>query len=216
MSSILLYSDFRPDVSKVVDDEMLRLLSGKACKIGYIPSDSDVKRRYFAKVLEHYSVLGISDVVYFDLGEEFDSANIPALLCSDLIHLSGGDPERFMDLISRRNFGEHLRSFLKRGGVLLGVSAGAMILSRSLGLLAIDEPLKSGGKNKSSPKVQGGLRLLDFEFYPHFHGDESTAKKLAHYARTQKTTVYACDDSAGLLVENGIVLSLGAVTRFNP
>ena len=91
-----------------------------------------------------------------------------------------------------------------------------MILSRSLGLLAIDEPLKSGGKNKSSPKVQGGLRLLDFEFYPHFHGDESTAKKLAHYARTQKTTVYACDDSAGLLVENGIVLSLGAVTRFNP
>lgn len=216
MSSILLYSDFRPDVSKVVDDQLLRLLSGRGCRVGYIPSDSDLKRRYFAKVVEHYSVLGISDVVYFDLGEEFDSANISALLSSDVIHLSGGDPVRFLELIHRRNFGEHLRSFQTRGGVLLGVSAGAMILSRSLGLLAIDLPAKSGGKNQNLPRPKGGLRLLDFEFYPHFQGDEQTAKRLAHYARTQKTAVYACDDSAGLLVENGIVVPLGEVARFDP
>ncbi len=218
MTTILLYSDFRPNISILVDDQMLRVLAGTACRIVYIPSDSDTKRRYFSKVVDQYAKLGITDVHYFDLGEEFDAASIPTLLACDLIHLSGGDPVRFMELMKQRSFSEHLRAFLKRGGVLMGVSAGAMILSRSLGLLAIDEgPKSKSGRrdSKSSPK-NSTLKFLDFEFYPHFKSDEQTSKHLAHYARAQKTVVYACDDDAGLMVQNGQVTSIGQVTRFEP
>ena len=40
------------------------------------------------------------------------------LLACDVIHLSGGEPVRFMELVKQRNFGEHLKAFHKGGGVL--------------------------------------------------------------------------------------------------
>jgi dipeptidase E len=213
MTNLLLYSDFRPGVSNIVDDSMLKTLEGKSCRIGYIPSDSDVKRRYFSKVEDQYAKLGLTDVFYFDLGEEFSATNIPDLLACDLIHLSGGDPVRFLELVRKRAFGEQLARYLKAGGTIMGVSAGAMILSKSLGLIAYDEAARSKQPGKPA-KIKGALKFFDFEFYPHFKGDESTSKRLATYARSQKTTVYACDDDAGILIKNGVAELLGDVTTF--
>ncbi len=209
MSRLILYSDFRPGVSDVVDDCLLQQLSGTPCRIGYIPSDSDLKRRYFAKVEDAYLKIGISNLRYFDLGEEFDPTGIAKLLDCDAIHLSGGDPIQFLAWIRKRNFGEHLKKYLREGGLLVGISAGAMILSKSLGLMAVDH-----GKQNAKPTP--ALRLFDFEFFPHFKEDEKTIKVLTQYALTQRTPVYACDDHSGLLVVNGSLRLLGQVTRFGP
>ncbi|MEI6834847.1 MAG: Type 1 glutamine amidotransferase-like domain-containing protein [bacterium] len=210
MSQILLYSDFRPGLSRLMDDELLRLLAGTSCRVGYIPSESDLKRRYFDKICERYEDIGITDVIYFDLGQEFSKENIPDLMSCDVIHLSGGDPEKFLNLVRQRSFTEHLKTFLKKGGFLAGISAGAMILTPSLGLLDVDS------KKNPTAKPRPALSMVNFEFYPHFKEDDVTKRALASYARARQTRVYACDDDGGLVVHQGQVTTIGRVTCFEP
>jgi dipeptidase E len=208
LSHILLYSDFKPGISNVVDDQYLDLLNGTRCRIGYIPSASDRTRRYFKKVQDHYKKIGITDVSYFDLGDEFHEDSIKEIFESDAIHLSGGDPFEFLRLIRHRNFAEQLKKYSNSGGLLVGVSAGAMILTRSL-MLACD--------SFAPPKVnktKKALNLLDFEFYPHFKDDQKTSKALQSYASHEKVFVYACDDVAGVLVRHEQITLLGPVTTF--
>lgn len=207
MTRIILYSDFKPGVSDLVDDCLLDQLKGTACRIGYIPSDSDIKRRYFAKVEDRYRKLGISDLMYFDLGEEYEPTSIPQLLTCDAVHLSGGDPVQFLHLVKKRGFGVHLKKYLSDGGLVVAVSAGAMILSKSLGLMTLEDGQKRLVK-------QQALRLFDFEFYPHFKQDLKTANGLRQYAASQKTVVYACDDDSGLHFVDGQVRMLGQVEQF--
>ena len=209
MSHILLYSDFHPGTSDLVDHELLSLMHGKSCRVGYIPSDSDTKRRYFAKVERAYSEIGIQRLMYFDLGEEFSEQLIPQLFDCDAIHLSGGDPFRFLALMKQRRFADRLKTYLAKGGILVGVSAGAMILTRSLDIIAaVDEP-------KMAKKPSPALGFLPFEFYPHFKGDDATASLIQRYCTARRVQVFACDDDAGIRVSDGDMKMLGAVTKFN-
>ncbi len=192
-----------------MDTAYLRLLSGSRCRIGYIPSESDLKRRYFAGAQLTYKKLGIQKLLYFDLGEEYEIEALPELLDCDAIHLSGGDPVKFLSQVRHRNFGEILRRYLAKGGILVGVSAGAMILSKTLDLLSAIDGQKRGKKSASA------LKFFDFEFYPHFRDDNLTKQKLADYAATHKTDVYACNDDSGILVRDGVIELLGNVTKFS-
>lgn len=209
---IIIYSDFKPNVSREVDDALLKLLEGSRCRIAYIPSDSDPKRRYFQKVQLSYEKLGISEVTYFDLGLEFDSLATVALLKHDAIHLSGGDPFKFLEHIKIRQFGPVLKSYLKSGGILIGVSAGAMILTPSL------ELIKEIDSEPVPKSCQRALGLIDFEFYPHFKHDKLTTERIARYAKLRKKVIYACDDEAGMIVSQDATMprTIGTVTRFEP
>lgn len=209
LSRILLYSDLRPGVSDAVDECLLQQLAGTPCRVGYIPSQSDPKRRYFTKIQERYLELGISDLRYLDLGAEYEPSQVRGLLECDAIHLSGGDPFPFLDAVKKRGFRTHLNQYLDSGGVLIGVSAGAMILSRSLGLADEVKPIRA---RKNEPKA---LKLFDFEFYPHFQGDERTASDLACYAKAYKTRVYACDDNGGIFLQDTQTTLLGPVVVFD-
>ncbi len=209
MSKILLYSDFRPGISTLIDDLFLHLLSDTSCRVGYIPSESDLTRRYFEKTRDRFADIGITDLLYFDLGEEFSRENIQDLLSCDAIHLSGGDPERFLELVRQRDFRQHLKTFLKKGGILTGISAGALILTPTLGLLEIES-------KKPPKKAKPALKILDFEFYPHFKNDKATTVALAQYAKSRKTRVYACDDDGGLMINQNEVTTIGPVTCFEP
>jgi len=52
------------------------------------------------------------------------------LLDCDLVLLSGGDPKLGMDVFTERSIVEDLNELRLMGGVLVGVSAGAMLLSK--------------------------------------------------------------------------------------
>lgn len=208
LTRILFYSDFSPGISDVVDEKYLSLLTGTKYRIGYIPSASDRSRRYFAKVRDHYKALGVTNLTYFDLGEEYDHDATSRILDCDAIHLSGGDPFNFLAMIKSRKFGDRLKSYIRNGGLLVGVSAGAMILTRTLALANESHDFAETGA------VVSALKFVDFEFYPHFKGDTKTVKALQSYANAKKISFYACDDDAGLVVMNGKLETLGSVTLF--
>lgn len=208
MGTIICYSDFCPGVSDLVDQRVLDILSKTSCRIAYIPSASDHSRRYFKKVQDHYHKVGVTKVTYFDLGAEFDTNQWSKMLTYDAWHLSGGDPFAFLDLLQQRSFKSHLLTFLNAGKLVIGVSAGAMVLTKSLGL-AYEHDQRS-----FPPKSPRALGIVDFEFFPHFEDNPTQFSLLTKYAKSQRVKVYACDDGGGLEVSGGLVQSIGVVHEF--
>lgn len=114
----------------------------------------------------------------------------------------------FLKNLKQRNFKPRLQKYVENGGILIGVSAGAMVLTPSLGLC---DALES---NKPSSKSNKGLGIVNFEFHPHFDEDEKTAQKISAYSKLNKITVYACNDDSGIIVANDKLECVGRVSRF--
>lgn len=206
MATLVFYSDFKSEQSEPVDNRLLSLLPASP-KIGYIPSDSDYKRRYFNKVTEHYNELGIYDVMYFDLKDEFTPALIPELLSCSAIHLSGGDVYQFLASIRVRQFAPILKKFIAQGRVLIGVSAGAMICAPTIDLCELFDGVKM------KPSERKSMGFVDFDFFPHYDQSPATLKRLCDYSLKHRRTVYACDDCEGVIVKDNVIECIGNVLK---
>ncbi len=206
---ILMYSDFNPNVSGEVDKILLDYLSKTSCCVYFIPAHSDLKRRQFEKVKANYEELGVFDVNYFDLGDEYDASAISKLKKSDVIHLGGGDPLNLLKMVRARNFEPVIKEFLQQNKCVVGVSAGAMILTQSLSHLKYDD------EYKDAPKFPATLKLVDFEFCPHWSElSEENQANITKHAKANKIKLYACDDTSGLLISNSAIKTIGPVLEF--
>ncbi|WP_199621429.1 Type 1 glutamine amidotransferase-like domain-containing protein [Paenibacillus alkalitolerans] len=80
----------------------------------------------------------------------------------DAIHLSGGNTFYFLSLLKKRNTMEMLRAYVNKGGILIGVSAGSILMTKTIGFAGYGV---DGDRN---------VVYVDFEFLPHWDGSEET------------------------------------------
>lgn len=171
MGKLYFYSD---QVNETIDNQRLDkiLLIGmdtKNIKIGYIPSTEDKEKIYFNTKLQYYRNYGIQNILFFDLYSEFRSSEIDELLKCDIIHLSAGDPIEFRNAIQKRNMKNILCDYFNRGGIIVGVSGGAVQLGKSTKLFQMfigdtEEELET-------------LNLVNFDFLPHYNRWNDEYKK---------------------------------------
>ena len=166
MKKMVLHSD-QVEGETEVDEAFLELVALDNPKIGYIPSKSDLDREYFGRVSDWYGQFGVNSLLYFDLDQEFDKDKIDELLECDAIHLSGGNTYYFLHLMKKRGFLEVLKEFVERGGVLIGVSAGSIIMSETISITEVDDGIH-GDQNIVGLEDLSSLGLNDFDFFPHF------------------------------------------------
>ena len=127
MKKLVLHSDQIQD-HKEVDLAFIELLGKKSPRLAYIPSQSDLQRKYFNQRVEWYKLFGITDLLYFDVDKEYDEKKIEELLACDAIFLSGGNTYYFLNSLKKRKFLPKLREYVRIGGILIGVSAGSILL----------------------------------------------------------------------------------------
>lgn len=212
MSKLVLHSDQiegRPEV----DEALLRLLTSKKAKIGYIPSRSDSQRKYFQRTREWYAKFGITDLLYFDIDQEFDGAKIDELMVCDAIHLSGGNTYYFLDALQRKGLLSYLRTFVEKGGVLIGVSAGSIIMSKTIAVTQIDDDL-GGDQNEVGLEDLTALGFVDFEFFPHFDkASVEIERRLKEYSQRVGSVIYACGDGDGIVIDGDNIQFFGNVKK---
>lgn len=102
MRKLVLYSDQIDNITSKTDDALVKLINKENPKVGYIPSCSDPKRKYFNDKVRYYKKMGINDLLYFDLDDEYDDTKIGEILSCDAIHLSGGNTFYFLSLMQKR------------------------------------------------------------------------------------------------------------------
>ncbi len=210
MKKLVLYSDQIPSVSDKIDKELVTLLGKSNPIIGYIPSKADPQRKYYNERQVYYSRLGMDLKVYFELDKEYHPNLLESLLSCDAIHLSGGNTYYFLRWLRKREMLETLRQYVKRGGVLVGVSAGSMLMSPDISIcpLYINEPIEVETDFSA-------LNLVNFAFAPHYGSRRmsTTISALRKYSLDHQIVVYACQDSGGIVVTDDNVKCIGDVYK---
>lgn len=206
MKKLVLYSDQIPPLSDEIDTELKKLFDKTNPRIGFIPSASDPERRYYTECKSFYYRLGMSLDVYFELDKEWKPELLESLLDCDAIHLSGGNTYYFLYWLRRRNMMDTLIRYVDRGGVLIGVSAGSILMTPDISTAALcgDEVL--AGETDFS-----GLGLVDFSFAPHFRNIPADINDLKQYSRDKQIRVYAASDSGGIIIIENEVTCIGDV-----
>ena len=211
MRKIVLYSDQMIEENRKVDYELLRLLNKKSPSIGYVPSCSDLTRKYFNEKVEYYNKLGITDIEYFDLDKEYDETKIKYLFKCDAIHLSGGNTFYFLHLLKKRNLIKLLQLYVEQGGILIGVSAGSIITTKSIDIAQFGDEKIIGMDDSSS------LELVDFEFMPHWseNGRSKYFNMLNDYSKSKRSTIYCCNDGDGIVIDGNDIKFIGNLIKIS-
>lgn len=206
MKKLVLYSDQIPPLTNKIDSELKTLFNKTNPKIGFIPSSSDPERKYYKERKAFYYQLNMDLSVYFELDKEWKPDLLDSLLECDAIHLSGGNTYYFLHWLRRRNMMDTLVQYVARGGVLIGVSAGSILMTPDISTSRLCGDALIAGETDFS-----GLGLVDFGFAPHFGDKEYDQAALRKYSREHGTVVYACRDSGGIVVVDDEVKCIGDV-----
>ena len=205
---LVLYSDQVIPENREIDQRMLRLFSKHSPTIGYIPSSADPDRHWYEEKCRHYADadLGANLQPYFELDLNYDIMLLERLFACDGIHFSGGNTFYFLHWLRERDLLAPLKEYAYNGGVLIGVSAGAILMTPDISSARLcgDEPGRYGGDTSS-------LGLVDFLFLPHYHPTQREA--LSAFQKGTRRTLYACPDGGGIVVDGEDMELYGGVFR---
>jgi len=205
----MFYSDQIIGKSDNPDEELLNLLNKKNPRLAYIPSCADLSRKYYNQKVEYYKRLGIDNLLYFDIDEDFDENKIKELLQCDAIHLSGGNTAYFLSNIMRRNFHTLLKDYVAKDGILIGISAGSIIMTEAIDIITIGDTYKSSYDLNNSE----GLGLVNFEFMPHWDNATYNIDEFKAYTLNSEKVLYLCTDADGIVVRDNDIKFIGNILK---
>ncbi|MGI2258932.1 Type 1 glutamine amidotransferase-like domain-containing protein [Shewanella sp. GXUN23E] len=159
---LLLLSSMDGDHPVAAITELKQRLGKTGLRAGYIASEPDPDKDYFKPVREWYAGLEIEMATFLELEQGYDTNIIDALFDNDLIHLSGGNTFRFLYWLKHRNLLPKIIDFASRGGALVGLSAGAIILTAD-----ISSAVVCGDANDIGLQHLTGATLCEFQLVPH-------------------------------------------------
>lgn len=204
MLNLVLYSDQIIPANDKVDKRLLGLMDGRNGRIGYVPSGAEPDLRYYGDRQLYYSRLALQMDVFFDLDGDVSTSAKTRLFDCDAIHLSGGDTKEFLRRLKRSGMLDELRAWAQGGGVLVGASAGSIIMTPTI---AVDGLFL--GQKADDLKDESALGLVPFEFFPHLEAEPSYASKLLSYSARNCRPIIACPDGDGVVVSRGIIECIG-------
>lgn len=147
----------------------------------------------------HYRAVGATDVRSApDARTDPDGAR-QALEGARVVVLPGGSPARLLGALRSTPVGERLRAVLDEGGLVVGSSAGAMVVCGSTVL-----------PDRPGMPVEPGLGLVpDALVVPHWHGERADWLRAAEQAVPAPGFVLGLPEESGVLVEGTTVTALG-------
>ncbi len=210
MKKLVLYSDQIPPLTNKIDNELKTLFNKANPRVGFIPSSSDPERKYYRDRKAFYYQLGIDLDVYFELDKEFHPELLEPLLECDAIHLSGGNTYYFLYWIRRRNMMDTLVQYVARGGILIGVSAGSILMTPDITTSSL-----SGDEIIEGETDFSGMGLVNFAFVPHFGDRPTSLEDIKKFSQDKQLVVYAARDSGGIIVTEDNVNCIGDVSKID-
>lgn len=196
MGALILLSNFTEKDNVNLKIKVREIFLEKTHTLSYIPSMSDKKLKYFKRAEDKLSEYGNFQLKYFDIDDFCNIDKIEEIFKSEIIYLSGGNTYYFLNNLKKRYFITRLRRFASNGGHIIGLSAGAIMMSKDISTAQFGDEDIVGLSDLSS------LDLVDFDFMPHWNNDSHYLKELKEYSKTTGNTIYTCNDGDGIIVLN--------------
>ena len=155
--------------------------------------------------VRHFRDLGARDAtVAPDAREDLDAA-LAALRTARLLVLPGGSPSRLLDALTSTPVGDLVRAAIADGVVVMGSSAGAMVLG---GWTVLPDR-----RGPAGTAVVRGLGLVpEVVVVPHWSGGSSRGDWLRAVEETVPSgvSVLGLAEQSGVLVEDGGLTAVGS------
>lgn len=206
MQRLVLLSDLNK-LQPFLVSRLKEIIGGRTFTLGYIPSQTDRDRIYFNKSKPFFSSIGINNFVYFDVDEEYDEQRMDELLRCDGIYLSGGNTFTFLERLKKHGMIEYIQRMVGSGKPLIGVSAGAIMMSDTIIMAGFIDSNDMGLEDLCA------LQLVPFEFMPHWGKHPSQIALLKNYSSGTGKKIYACFDGDGIIVTDGKVEGYGDIVE---
>jgi cyanophycinase-like exopeptidase len=158
-----------------------------------------------ANGVAHFRAVGAGDVIGAPDAREDAAAAWAAVASARLLVLPGGSPSRLLRALRTTGMADAVAALLDDGGVVMGASAGAMVLCP----WTVLPDRRSGG----ALAVEQGLGLVgDLLVVPHWSGGSSRGDWLRSIeaAVPASTTVLGIPEESGIVVEGAVLTAVGA------
>ena len=181
---------------KKVGSRLADFVGKNKLTVGYISSCPDESRQFYQQAKRYYSQFQAVLLPYIDLEDGFSTTTIESIFQADAIHLSGGNTYRFLYWILRRGLSKRLIQYAHTGGVLIGVSAGSIIMTPNINISKLcDDRNDIGLKNCT------GLNLVDFHYLPHAVRGQAPTKKVVSQSKQNGSSIIVVSDEDWIVVD---------------
>lgn len=177
----------------------------------YIPSNYEGSHKYFEEIKNYYGKFNIKRFNYLPIDKPFTLADVEKAMSGDVLYLSGGNAFYFLQSIIRTEFEKYLISFAESGKPIIGVNAGANLLTPTIVTATI--PHNKLDKNEVRLTNLKGLRLVDFEFAPHYDNSLEFDEEIKNYAKQNMNNIYAVKDGSGIAIRDKELSYLGDIFK---
>jgi dipeptidase E len=205
---LALYSDQEIAANRSMDERVMRLIGRPRPRIGYVACELRQAQLAFEAKRAYYAELDAELALCVDERTQPFAPAFDALLRCDAIHLSGGNTFAFLHWLRARGCIDRLVRHARAGGVLIGASAGAILMTPSVRTAVLCGDLR--GRQHVD---DAALALTRFHFWPHYQpGAERRWRTRARIAAAG--LLYACPDGSGVVVDGERVERHGDVRVF--
>lgn len=205
---LVFYSGYDEN-NAAIDRELVRLIGKASPRITFIPSAyhaPDYEYRYFC---ENFSAYGFRNIEIFNVDQPYAPEHAEHALSADLVYLSGGNTFYFLKAIRKHHFDTLLKKYVERGGVLAGLSAGAILMTPTIATASY--PKFDRDDNDVNLRNFDALELVHFEFFPHYTAQREYVRELKKQSKKLDIPLYGVDDGGGIVVEDDRVSFFGDV-----
>ncbi len=212
--NLVLYSGGGHGENLSLSRQVASLLESKASPlVTFIPADGGDAQSDFKAFKKTFAGTNCKRFQCIAVDKTLSREEARALFSGDAIFLGGGNTFYFLHHLRTRRLLPRLRAFARRGGLLMGLSAGSIILTPTINLAAV--PALDADDNDIGLRRLGALGLVPFEFSPHYEASAEVDSELRAYSSTREYPVYAAQDGAGVVVKNGKIKIVGRVSKFH-
>ncbi len=209
---LVLYAGGQSVENKRIHSALSKILGRKARSLTYVPSSHENGEYYFRRIRKRYAQFGFKKFRYFAVDSDFLMREMREALKSDVVYLAGGNTFYFLKHLRESGMLERLDRYAKGGGVIAGLSAGAIIMTPTIELAAYPPP--DADLNEVKLKNWRGLGLVDFEFLPHFSNSKQATEALVRYSRRRLRMIIAAPDGSGVVINRSEIHIYGPVYIF--
>ena len=168
--------------------------TGKAALVVTADNVYKEKNYHVERLTQELEALGLS-VDCFD----FDTQSPADLMNYDVVELIGGNPYYLLDSIRKNGYSEALAVFAN-SKVIIGCSAGALVLTPSLDLIDLYSP----EMNIVDLKDLSACRLTEVRFLPHYskflNRYDHFEERCALYEQENACSVLRINDGEGVFI----------------
>jgi cyanophycinase-like exopeptidase len=195
--------EFSP-ACRAMDRDLVRRAAGRVVVTALAAEPGRDYDTATANGVRHYRAVGAGEVVGAPDAREDRAAALDVVASARLLVLPGGSPSRLLRALQGTGVAAAIAALLDDGGVVMGASAGAMVLCD----WTVLPDRRSGG----SLAVEAGLGLAgDLLVVPHWSGGSSRRDWLRAIdaAVPASTTVLGIPEESGIVVEGAVLTAVG-------